>query len=57
MQYSSKKERGYSYSSLTQIDWDGADGYIVCCTSQKFSIDDNDIAYNHTLVVINWMNL
>ncbi len=39
-------ERVLLFLSYTDSDWDGADGYIVCCTSQKFSIDDNDIAYN-----------
>ncbi len=27
-------------------DWDGEDGYMVSTTSQKFSIDSSDIAYN-----------
>jgi len=39
-------ERVLLFLSYSDSDWDGADGYIVCCTSQKFSVDDNDIAYN-----------
>lgn len=26
--------------------WKGEEGYLVCCTQQKFSIDENNIAYN-----------
>ncbi len=39
-------ERVLLFLSYTDSDWDGEDGYTVCCASQKFSIDDNDIAYN-----------
>ncbi len=31
---------------LSDGDWGVEDSYTICCTSQKFSIDDNDIAYN-----------
>jgi len=40
-------ERVLLFLSYSDSDWDGEDGYIVCCTSQKFSIDDNNnMAYN-----------
>jgi len=39
-------ERVLLFLSYSDSDWDGADGYVVCCTSQKFSINHNDIAYN-----------
>ena len=40
-------ERVLLFLSYSDSDWDGEDGYIVCCVSQKFSIDDNNnTAYN-----------
>lgn len=30
----------------TDQEWKGEEGYLVCCTQQKFSIDENNIAYN-----------
>ncbi|GBC74648.1 hypothetical protein HRbin05_00693 [archaeon HR05] len=30
----------------TDQQWKGEEGYLVCCTQQKFSIDENNIAYN-----------
>ncbi|MEM4175460.1 MAG: hypothetical protein QXT56_04395 [Candidatus Nitrosocaldus sp.] len=30
----------------TDHPWKGEEGYLVCCTQQKFSIDENNIAYN-----------
>jgi hypothetical protein len=40
-------ERVLLFLSYSDNEWDGEDGYIVCCVSQKFSIDDNNnTAYN-----------
>ncbi len=39
-------ERVLLFLRYSDSDWDGEDGYVVSVTSQKFSIDSNDIAYN-----------
>lgn len=39
-------ERVLLFLRYSDSDWDGENGYMVSTTSQKFSIDSSDIAYN-----------